>query len=182
MIDFDDCVAAIACKSGRRPRPRPGPDFRGQNLRGESWVDRDLQGADFRGADLRGCDLRGADLFGARLDEADLREALIDVARVIEIRIPAELDLRVVNQIRYFDFKFASTRFVGPNRASEPLTCPYADDLMKPLLYEWGSRTWNRGRGWEPPRFAWTLQEIVAAVLDEIGCRHDLLRACNRIA
>ncbi len=159
--------------AGRR---RPGPDLRSHDLRGASMLGAALEGADLRGADLRGADLRGADLFGARLEGADLRAARLDMGRLIEIRIPRALELELVNQIRAFDFSLVMTRFVGPNRRSEELPCPYRDAALAPLLYEWGSRTWNGGRGWNPPERIWTLEEIIASVLDALGARHDLER------
>lgn len=161
------------------PAPRPGRDLRRADLRGRSLMGRDLEGADLRYADLRWCDLRGADLFDARLDGADLRGAALETTRIVEIRVPENLDLDIVNQIRLFDFRHGMTRFVGPNGASRPLPCPYRDAGLRPVLFEWGSRTWQRGRNWTPPAECWTLEEIVAAVLDAIGCRHDLQRACR---
>lgn len=158
------------------PRPRPGADLRGAGLAGLSLLGEDLQGADLRDADLRSADLRGVDLFDARLDGADLRGTRLDMSRIVEIRIPEDLDERIVNQIRHFDFRHAMTRFVGPNRVSENLPCPYRHATMRPVLFEWGSRTWRHGRNWAPPANSWTLEEIIAAVLDALGCRHGLAR------
>lgn len=162
----------------RMAGPRPGPDLSGRDLRRRRLRAARLEGADLRGADLREADLRGADLFGARLEGADLRGAWLDMSRLVEIAVPADLPLDLVNQIRAFDFHRVMTRFVGPNGESAPLPCPYRDARVTPLLYEWGSRTWNAGRGWRPPAEPWTLEEIIAAVLDALSVRHDLARPC----
>ncbi|MEZ6197347.1 MAG: pentapeptide repeat-containing protein [Planctomycetota bacterium] len=157
------------------PRPLAGPDLRGADLRRHFLVGARLEGADLRGADLREADLRGADLLGARIEGADLRGAILDQTRLVEIRVPGALPVDLVNQIRDFDFRRVMTRLVPPP-AGRTLPCPYRDARMRPLLYEWGSRTWDGGRDWAPPEIRWTLEEICAAVLDELGCRHDLER------
>ncbi len=179
-----------SCRAGRPSSMRPPrtpadqepDDWRGRDLRGRRLVSANLQGYDLRDVDLRGADLRGADLFRARLGGADLRGTRLDTTRIVEIRVPADLSLEVVNQIRLFDFRFAMTRFVGPNTRNEKLGCPYRSSLLRPVLYEWGSWTWNDGRGWTPPDVAWTLEEIIASVLDALNCRHDLQRPCRSSA
>ena len=150
------------------PRSLPGP------FAGRSFVGADLQGVDFSQRDMRHADLRGADLFMARFEGADLRGALLDMTRIVEIHVPADLPVHIVNQIRAFDFLRAQTRIVAPNRLSEPLPCPYASSTLRPVLYAWGSGTWNEGARWAPPRDPWTLEEIIAAVLSTLGCKHDL--------
>ena len=160
----------------KSPKPRPGLDLRNAPLEGAHLVGADLQGADLRSADLRGADLRGADLYDARLAGADLRGARMDMGRIVEVRIPRHLPLEIVNQIRAFDFRQAMTRWVAPTGDQAGLDCPYAGSGLRPVLYDWGSRTWDGGRGWQPPKDGWTLEEIIAAVLDELGCRHDLQR------
>ena len=141
---------------------------------GRSFIGANLQGADFSGRDLQGADMRGADLFMARLPGADLRGAILDMTRIVEIHVPIDLPLDIVNQIRAFDFLRAQTRIVAPNRLSEHLPCPYEKSTLRPVLYAWGSATWNDGALWSLPKDAWTLEEIIAAVLSTIGCRHDL--------
>lgn len=173
----DDATPVPFPASSRLRVRRKGRDLRGADLRNRLLVGQDFQGADLRGADLRAADLRGANLYDARLDGADLRQARLDSARIVEIQVPQDLPLPVVNQIRAFDFRLAMTRFVGPVGPEEKEACPYRRASLSPILYEWGSRTWQAGRGWKPPAVIWTLEEIIAAVLDGIGCRHDLLRA-----
>ncbi|MFT7616661.1 MAG: hypothetical protein ACI97A_000285 [Planctomycetota bacterium] len=153
---------------------RPGPDLRHQDLRGRNLRGHDLQGADLRSADLRDADLRGTDLFGARLDRANLEGCRIEMTRIVEIWIPRQLPLNIVNQIRAFDFQLVMTRFVGPNRNSQCLSCPYESAAVRPLLYEWGSKTWHQGSDWAPPSSIWTMEEIIACVLEHLGCAHDL--------
>ena len=155
---------------------RPGPDLARRDLRGRNLRGLDFEGADLRDADLRHADLRGADLFGARLQGARLEGCRLDMGRVAEICVPEDLDLTVVNQIRAFDFARAMTRFVGPNRGDASFPCPYRNAALRPFFYEWGSRTWNGGRGWQPPAESWTAEEIIAAVLDALGCVHELTR------
>lgn len=154
-----------------------GLDLRDADLRGQSFANKSLVGADLRGADLRKVDLRGIDLYAARFENTDLRGTQLEMTRLLEIRIPKDLDLSIVNQIRAFDFAHVMTRFVGPNLDSEPLACPYRHASLSPILFEWGSRTWNAGAGWGPPKVAWTLEEIIAAVLSELGCRHGFSQA-----
>ena len=154
----------------------PGLDLRGRDLRGQSLLGRQLDGVDLRKSDLRHADLPGASLYRARLDGADLRGTRLDSARIVEIELPDELGLTIVNQIRHFDFRFGSTRFVAPNRKSEDLPCPYRDASLRPPLFDWGARTWNGGAGWQPPIQSWTLEEIIASVLDALACRHNLSR------
>ena len=167
-----DVVRPVTKCRSLDPGPR-GPNLAGRNLRGRSLAESNLQGADFRDTDLRDVDLRGADLFGCRMHRTDLRGTVIEMTRIVEIRIPSDLDLEIVNQIRAFDFQVVSPRHVR-HRPVVKLPCPYRDAALRPLLYEWGSKTWNGGRGWETPERLWTLEEIIAAVLTELGCRHDL--------
>ena len=169
-------MSHVIKKAQSGPGPRAGRILRGRDLRGLNLRGEDLQGADLSHCDLRRADLRGADLFGARLEGSRLEGCRLDMTRLVEIRIPEDLNLDIVNQIRHFDFAQVMTRFVGPNRHSEELPCPYRNAALKPVLYEWGSRTWNRGSGWNPPISPWTLEEIIAAVLDALQCRHDLNR------
>lgn len=146
-----------------------------QTTRRRDLVGEDLEGRDLRHTDLRGADLRGADLLGTQLDGADLRGARFDMTRLVEIAVPDDLPLDLVNQIRHFDFRSAMARLV-PAHPPADCPCPYQGASLRPLLYEWGSRTWRGGRDWRPPEVAWTLEEIIATVLDELGCRHDLTR------
>ena len=162
-------------KSQERPRAARGPNLRGRDLRDENLRGARLEGADLRGTDLRGADLRGADLFWARLDGADLRGAALDMARIVEIDPGPLPDDRLRNQIRAFDFDRVMRRWM-PDHPDRILPCPYRSAATKPLLYEWGSRSWDGGRGWSPPSERWTLEEIIASVLDGLGCRHDLRR------
>ena len=181
-------LAPGACRSKRHafsPQSSPPAEgapgsWRGRDLRGRRLISANLKGFDLRDVDFRGADLRGADLFRARLDGADLRGAHLDTTRIVEIAVPEDLSLEIVNQIRHFDFRFAMTRFVGPNVENEPLGCPYRSSTLRPILYEWGSWTWNDGRGWTPPAVPWTLEEIIASVLDALNCRHDLQEPCRR--
>lgn len=158
----------------KNPAARPGVDYAHLNL--ESWNFRgaDLQGADLRNTNLKDADLRGCDLFGAKLAGANLSGCRVEMTRLVEVWIPKELPLEISNQIRAFDFGQVMTRFIGPNRDSEILSCPYQDSKIRPLLYEWGSRTWKQGALWSPPKALWTLEEIIAAVLSHLGCHHDL--------
>lgn len=144
-------------------------------VRDRSFMGADLQGVDLMGRDLRGADLRGADLFGAHLKGADLRGTFLDMTRIVEISVPKDLPLEIVNQIRAFDFLRAQTRIVAPNRRSEHLPCPYAKATLRPVLFVWGSSTWKDGAHWSPPSDLWTLEEIIAAVLSALKCRHDLV-------
>jgi pentapeptide repeat protein len=160
---------------GRSARGRRRDDGADRDLRARDFLGADLEGADLRGADLRHCDLRGADLLGARLEGADLRGARMDMTRIVEIEVPETLALEVVNQIRDYDFRRVMTRLVPPGPGGT-LPCPYRHSALRPLLFEWGSRTWRGGRDWSPPTAPWNLEEIIAAVLDELGCRHDLRR------
>lgn len=159
----------------RGPRALPGPDLHDRDLRGAAFVGADLEGADLRRSDLRGADLRGADLYAARLDDADLRGCKLDMSRLVEIELPRTLPIHLVNQIRAFDFRRVMARDVA-SRPRTPLPCPYRTAATRPLLYEWGSRTWNGGDGWSLPREVWTLEEIIGGVLDALRCRHDLAR------
>ena len=102
-----------------------------------------------------------------------MRGARLDMARLIEVAVPQDLPRAVVNQIRAFDFRLVMPRVVLASPDAE-LPCPYRDAAVRPLLYEWGSRTWRGGLGWEPPTEFWTLEQIIAGVLDALGCRHDL--------
>jgi hypothetical protein len=154
-----------------------GPDFSAQDLREKSYRGQNFQNANFENCDLRKADLRGCDLFAARFEGADLRGCKIEMNKVVEIRLPSHLPWQLVNQIRHFDFAQVMTRFVGPNSRSEKLPCPYAKASIKPMLYEWGSATWHWGANWQPPAESWTLEEIIAAVLDLLNCQHDLERA-----
>ncbi len=169
---------ALTHQSSTPPGEEPG-NWRGRDLRGRRLISANLKGFDLRDVDFRGADLRGADLFRAHLGGADLRGAHLDTTRIVEIRVPEDLSLEIVNQIRLFDFRFGMTRFVGPNLQNERLGCPYRSSTLRPILYEWGSWTWNEGRGWAPPAVPWTLEEIIASVLDALGCRHDLQRPCR---
>ncbi|MEQ8963897.1 MAG: pentapeptide repeat-containing protein [Coleofasciculus sp. C2-GNP5-27] len=45
-------------------------DFRGENLRGQSFKRKDLSGADFSGADIRGTNFTNAKLTGANFSNA----------------------------------------------------------------------------------------------------------------
>ncbi len=157
-------------------RPQPGPNYAHRDLRHLNLRGRNLEGADFRKADLRGADLRGCDLFAARFSEARLEGCRFEMSRLVEIWIPKSLSAPVANQIRAFDFGSVMTRFVGPNRHSEELSCPYKSATLRPILYEWGSRCWRQGADWNPPTEVWTLEEIIASVLDELGCTHDWQR------
>lgn len=159
-------------KSG--PRAKRGPDYRSADLRGQSFTDIDLQGADLENADLREADLRGADLFGARMRGADLRGTFFNMTEILEIWIPTNLPVEIVNQIRYFDFRFVTRRSLAPNVEGAHLPCPYRSATTQPILYEWGSKTWRAGAKWSPPANPWTLEEIVGSVLSALGCRHDL--------
>ena len=165
--------SASAAKAPNRPRAARGPDLRNAALRARSFLGMSLEGADLDGADLRDADLRGADLFGARLRRADLRGARFDMTRLLDIWVPKNLDLVIANQIRAFDFRLVMPRKV--EAGDLPLPCPYRDATVKPILYEWGSRTWNGGRGYAEPKELWTLEEICGAVLTALECRHDLL-------
>ena len=171
-------ASAVPPKKSRRYQV--GIDLSGQDLRAWNFHGANLKAADLRQSDLRGVDLRGVDLYAARLEGADLRAAQLEMTRLLEIRIPKDLDLTIVNQIRAFDFLHTATRFVGPNINSESLACPYRHSRLSPVLFEWGSRTWNAGAGWNPPRVSWTLEEIIAAVLSELGCRHEYSLPCRR--
>jgi hypothetical protein len=164
--------AEIVRDAAKRPAPLRGENFRNADLRGRTMIGRDCEGADFEGADLRDADLRGADLFGARFRRSDLRGAAIDMTRLFEIWVPRNLPLEIANQIRAFDFRLVMKRLV--TASEEPLPCPYRDASVRPVLYEWGSRTWNGGRGWREPATLWTLEEIAGAVLSALECRHDL--------
>ena len=180
-LSFDPCRPERP-NSSRQPRPPWSEEplsWRGRDLRGRRLISANLKGFDLRDVDFRGADLRGADLFRARLEGADLRGAHLDTTRIVEIRVPGDLSLEIVNQIRLFDFRFGMTRFVGPNLENEQLGCPYRSSTLRPILYEWGSWTWNEGRGWAPPAVPWTLEEIIASVLDALCCRHDLHRPCR---
>lgn len=157
-----------------RPSPRKGKNLRGRDLRGASLVDMSLQGADFEEADLREADLRGADLFGARFRRTDLRGTHFDMTRVLEIWVPPNLPIEIVNQIRHFDFRHVTRREVPECLTDANLPCPYRTATLRPVLYEWGSRTWRGGARWCAPGSTWTLEEIVGAVLTTLGCRHDL--------
>jgi hypothetical protein len=143
-------------------------------IAGRSFVGANLQGISFAERDMRHADLRGADLFMACLDGADLRGTIFDMTRIVEILVPSDLPLQIVNQIRAFDFVRAQTRVIAPNRLSDTLPCPYARSTLRPILYQWGSATWRDGAEWAPPRDAWTLEEIIAAVLSTLRCKHDL--------
>ncbi len=161
----------------KNPAARPGVDYAHLNLKGWNFRGADLQGANLSFTNLQDADLRGCDLFGAQLLGTNLRGCRLEMTRLVEIWIPKELPLSISNQIRAYDFGQVMTRFVGPNRDSEYLSCPYQDAKIRPLLYEWGSRTWNHGAQWSHPETLWTLEEIIAAVLDHLGCHHDLRRA-----
>ncbi|MEE9391088.1 MAG: pentapeptide repeat-containing protein [Planctomycetota bacterium] len=165
----------IAKGPSRRKEPF-GPRLAGRDLGGRSLVGANLEGADLRACNLSGADLRGARLYGAWFDGANLTQTRFDMTRIVEIALPESMPADIVNQVRAFDFQQVMTRYVGPNRESESLVCPYRDSRVEPLLYRWGSDTWNAGCDWAPPSEMWTLEEIIASVLDELGCRHGLRR------
>ena len=161
--------------TARAVSARHRADFRQRPLRGQSWGEVDRQGAD-----LRAVDLRGADLFGCRMRPTDLRGAFLETTRIVETWVSRDLDLEIIDQIRAFDFRWASRRHVRsmPGRAQ---SCPYRDATLRPVLYEWGSRTWNGGKGWVTPSELWTLEEIIAATLSALECRHDLPLPSRRL-
>lgn len=172
-----------AWENHKRPATaRQGADFKYRELSRCNLRGLDFQGADLRFANLEGADLRGADLFGARLEGANLRGCRLEMTRIVEIWIPTNLPLDIANQIRAFDFGQVMTRFVGPNRDSQQLSCPYQNSSLRPLLYEWGSKSWRGGSDWFPPSSLWTLEEIIASVLDHLGCKNDLRRPFAPVA
>ena len=150
--------------------------FVGRDLRERRLDELLLSASVLEGCDLRGASLIGVDLYRTRLINCDLRGTHIDANRLVEIWVPEDLPIDIVNQIRHFDFRFAASRWVAPNSKREQLPCPYRKQTIRPLLFLWGSRTWRGGAGWTPPQDAWTLEEIIAAVLEFMGCRHDLPR------
>lgn len=184
-----DLRRPLPAHPGTPPDPsRPGR-LRPPDLRRRDLSRRRFQGADFRdallretllrgavllGCDLRGADLRGADLWGCDLSFSDLRGCRIETTRLVEIRLPPHLPLVLVNQIRAFDFVHALPRNIAPAPHPAPLPCPYADASFVPLLHVWGSATWDGGAGWTPPPRIWSLHRIIGAILDLLGCRHDV--------
>jgi hypothetical protein len=173
-------MAPLAAGKPGRAEPKRGPILRDRLLRDRSFAGKNLEGADFEGSDLRGCDFRGADLFGARLRRADLRGTLFDMTGILEIWVPPNLPAETVNQIRYFDFAHVMARDLDFEPTPAPLPCPYREAALRPVLYEWGSKTWRGGARWAAPKSPWTLEEIIAEVLSAIGCRHDFRRPLER--